>query len=57
VLQRFNLHTTTSFASLDLHWKAQLMRIHDEYLESRQVRLSRPTLCSALVAAANATGE
>lgn len=37
-VQRFNLASTTSFAGLDPHWKAQLVRLHDEYLESRQVK-------------------
>ena len=36
-LQRFNLASTTSFASLDPYWKAQLVRLHDDYLETRQV--------------------
>ena len=36
--QRFNLMATTSYAALDPFWKAQLARLHDEYLESRQVR-------------------
>ncbi|CAL8472202.1 g11744 [Coccomyxa elongata] len=36
---RFNLASTTSFASLDPHWKAQLVRLHDDYLETRQLDL------------------
>jgi hypothetical protein len=28
---------TTSYAGLDPHWKTHLARLHDEYLEGRQV--------------------
>ena len=36
-VQRFNLMATTSYASLDAHWKGHLKHLHDDYLESRQV--------------------
>ena len=35
--QRFNLMATTSYAALDPGWKAHLARLHDDYLEGRQV--------------------
>ncbi len=45
LLQRFNLMATTSYASLDMHWKGHLKHLHDDYLESRQVpRLLIPTM-------------
>ena len=36
-VQRFNLMATTSYATLDAHWKGHLKHLHDDYLESRQV--------------------
>ena len=41
-MQRFNLMATTSYASLDAHWKGHLKHLHDDYLESRQVRHTVP---------------
>ena len=45
-MQRFNLMATTSYASLDMHWKGHLKHLHDDYLESRQVP-GLPTLFHA----------
>jgi len=45
-VQRFNLMATTSYASLDMHWKGHLKHLHNDYLETRQV-FSSPSLFSS----------